>query len=62
MSAISAVSSVMTQALTMKPPVGSLPSTPSPYVAAAPNKDGDTDAAMSPLSALSSGKLLNISA
>jgi hypothetical protein len=62
MSAISAVSSVMTQAMTMKPLVGSLPTTPQPGVTAAPNKDVDTDAGVSPLSALSSGKLLDISA
>jgi hypothetical protein len=62
MSAISAVSSVMTQAVMMKPPIGSLPTTPAAGVTGLPGKDGDTDAAVSPLSALSSGKLFDISA
>ena len=57
MSAIGAVSSVMTQALMLKPPSGSLLPQP-PGVKDDP--DGDGSAVAPP--ALSTGKLVNISA
>ncbi|MEA2738291.1 MAG: hypothetical protein QOH05_1598 [Acetobacteraceae bacterium] len=60
MSSISAVSSVMTQAMMMKPPLSA--ATPPPGVPKGADSDGDSDMSGSAPSSSFSGKLINISA